>query len=199
MSTYLDGIENGIWYLNGMVKEAYLGSELVYQHSSGVDITYMVDTDVVYTEHIDTDTSILSPTTFTPAKDGYEFVGWREDTVASGDVLYEAFATENTTLYAAFKKTITVMYDANGGTGSTSDSTGDVYYNNGNTLGATISLRSNGFSKLYYTFTKWAMGSASGTQYSAGDNSVIYDDTTFYAVWDAVKPLYLFNNGTNYH
>lgn len=185
MSTYLDGIENGVWYFDGMVKEAYLGSDLVYLHSSGVDITYVVDTNVVYTEKIKNDTSILSPSSFTPTKTGYKFVGWREDTMARGNVMSESLATESKTLYAVFKKTVSVKYNANGGSGSTPDSTGDMYYNNGNILGATISLADNGFTAASagMTFKTWAIGSADGTLYSVGESITLTENTTFYAVW----------------
>lgn len=143
-------------------------------------ITYSVDSGNSKTSTINAGDSILN---YSPTKDGYTFVGWRTDKTASNDVLSNMVATEATTLYAVFNKTVTASYNANGGSGSTSSNSGTMYYNNGNTLGATITLRSNGFSYTDRTFQKWASGSTSGTQYSAGATVTLTSDTTFYAVW----------------
>ena len=59
-------------------------------------------------------------------------------------------------------------------------------------------LASNGFSKTGHTFSKWAEGSASGTQYSAGA-TYIGSATTFYAIWTAntYTISYVLNSGTH--
>lgn len=156
-------------------------------------ITYSVDSGDSKASTINAGDSILN---YTPTKDGYTFVGWRTDKTASNDVLSDVAATEATTLYAVFSKTVTVSYNANGGSGTTSSSSGTMYYNNGNTVGATISLRSNGFSRTNYTFQKWASGSASGTQYSVGASVTLTADTKFYAVWKVVSAYYTTTNSS---
>ena len=70
---------------NIKVKKAYIGSRRVY--SAGNIATYYVDTGKVYSEEVDSDASCLSPTTFTPTKSGWTFVGWREDKTANSSVL----------------------------------------------------------------------------------------------------------------
>lgn len=155
---------------------------------SGSSVTYVVDNGVAYSEDVLNGDSVLSPKTFTPTKSGYTFVGWRTDKNASADVLTsKTMGTEPITLYAVFKRTLTLSYNGNDFTsGSVSSQTGTQYYNNGNTANPTFTLASNGFSKTDYAFSKWAMGSADGTQYSAGASVSIAENTTFYAVWKAV-------------
>lgn len=99
----------------------------------------------------------------------------------------------NITLYAIFSKsnTITLSYNANGGSGSTAPQSKQVtqYYNNGNytTPTATFTLQSSSFTKSGYLFNKWAIGSTSGTQYAAGTSVTLSSNTTFYAIWRAAE------------
>lgn len=163
--------------------KAYLGDIKVY--SAGNVVTYMVDTDLAYKEEVDSDASCLSPATFTPIKEGWTFIGWREDTTASGDVLSsKVMGDEPITLYAVFAQEITLSYNGNGSTsGSTESEEGTRYYNNENIDNPTFTLSANGFVKTYYNFIKWAIGSASGTQYAVGDSVILSASTVFYAVW----------------
>ena len=186
MSIFLNGIENGLLYFRGNIKEAYLGKDLVYSRTPGIataTITYNVDSGESYTEKIELDQTILSPSTFVPTKTGYDFVGWREDSEASEYVLTESYATEKKTLYAVFKKVVTVTYNANGGSGTTADSTGNLYYNNGKVQEAKITLRRNAFTYSGKSFLKWAKGSASGEQFASDEVITLDIDTVFYAVW----------------
>ena len=173
-----DGVEVQTWIHDGV--EVY---------SAGRLVTYHVDTDMKYVEKIKKGLSALSPTTFTPSKDGWSFVGWREDTTASGDVLSEKVVEKSAiTLYAVFSQNVTLSYSGNGSTGgSTAAQTGTRYYNNGVIENATLVLSNSGFSKTYYAFAKWAVGSTSGTQYSAGDSVTISANTTVYAIWTQTK------------
>lgn len=188
MSIFLNGIENGLLYFRGNIKEAYLGKDLVYSRTPGIataTITYNVDSGESYTEKIKLDQTILSPSTFVPEKSGYDFVGWREDTEASEYVLTESYATEKKTLYAVFKKVVTATYNANGGSGTTADSTGNLYYNNGNVQEARITLRRNAFTYSGKSFIKWAKGSVSGEQYGSDTVVSLDKDTVFYAIWES--------------
>lgn len=161
----------------------YHGNERIYPNAGMV--TYHVDTNVTYTEEVDIDESILNPSTFTPSKSGWTFVGWRKDTTASGSVISDEVMTgDDVTLYAVFKQTITLSYNGNGATGgSTSEQTGIRYYNNGNTSNPSFILKSNGFSRTYYNFVNWRMGSVSGTPYNPGSSVILNQNTVFYAEW----------------
>lgn len=103
-----------------------------------------------------------------------------------------------------YSRTLTVNYNGNGNTGGSTAATTLVQYynsgianistntNSGATLGSNaITLRTNGFTRTNYTFSKWAEGSASGTQYAAGASytgigTSVTNTTvskTMYAVW----------------
>ena len=150
-------------------------------------ITYKVDTGTTYTEEIEYGASALEPTSFTPEKFGYTFVGWRTDNSASNDTLNELVAdNEGIKLYAVFKGTVTLSYSGNGSTGgSTIAQDKSQFYNNGNKSPVLFELKNNGFTKTGYTFSKWALGNANGKQYSAGEQVTIESNTTFVALWEA--------------
>lgn len=175
-------------YIKGAnIGKAYRGEILVYNKpalKNTYTITYKVDADIIYTETVDASKSVLNPITFVPTKDGYTFVGWRTDSNANRMVLIDAVAISDMTLYAVFSKSYTVSYNGNSSTsGSTDSQTAISCYNNGNISDATIILAKNGFTKTDYTFSRWAVGSTSGTQYKTGASVTITEDTTFYAVW----------------
>lgn len=164
------------------VKSIYYGSQVVYKDS--VIITYQVEPNDFYYEEISTGESILNPTTFTASKSGYTFLGWKYDKTTDSVILENITATEPVTLYAVFSKEITLSYNGNDSTsGSVSSQSGTIYYNNENKSTITFALKSNGFTKSGYTFSKWAADSISGTQYSAGSSITISDSKTMYAVW----------------
>ena len=167
-------------------KKAYVNGVLVF--SASQLITYKVDTGTTYTEEIEYGSSALAPKTFTPTKTGYTFVGWRTDNAASSSVLTEKVVdTEEFTLYAVFKKTVTLSFNGNGSTsGSVASKSGTTYYNNGNKLGAMFTAPSSGFARARYAFSTWALGGASGTRYHAGDPISITENTVAYAKWKAI-------------
>lgn len=129
-----NGVEVQTWTHNGM--EVY---------SAGKMVTYVVDTGTTYQEKVKKGQSCLAPTTFTPTKSGWTFVGWREDKTASGTVLgSKVMERSPLTLYAVFKQAIT-CYTYNGSSTRTS-TTGTRYYNNGNIVNPSFKLSQNGMS-----------------------------------------------------
>ena len=89
--------------------------------------------------------------------------------------------------------TRTVSYNGNGNTGgSTSSQT--------KTFGTALALRSNGFTKTGYHFTKWnTAANGTGTSYNAGASFTSeVASTTLYAQWaiDTYSVTYNANNGT---
>lgn len=170
------------------VKKAYLGATKIY--SSGNIVTYVVDSGVTYSEEVDEGASVLVPDSFTPTKSGWEFVGWREDEAASGDVLSsKVMGDEPVILYAVYSQTITLSYDGNSATsGSVSNQTGMRYYNAyGNDNNPTFVLAGNGFLRTGYTFTGWNLG-------AAGATVTLSASTTAYAQWK-LAILEIFNGG----
>ena len=190
-------IKDGITTFLKTIKVLYGGVETVVW-KAGAAVTYVVDSGVSYTEDVDGGASCLSPKTFTPAKSGWTFVGWREDTTASADVLTsKVMGDEPIKLYAVYSKTITLSYNGNGHTsGSTPNQSGTQYFNaSGSYKHPSLTLAPNGYTKTDYTFTKWAIGSASGKQYEVGASITITGNTTFYAYWAISTKGVLYENG----
>lgn len=167
-----DGVEVQTWTHNGV--EVY---------SAGKMVTYMVDSGVSYQEKVKKGQSCLSPTTFTPSKSGWTFVGWREDATASGSVLGSKLMERSPiTLYAVFKQTIALYYNGNGAEwGSTATQYGDRYYNNGNVANPSFQVSGNGFGKSNYNFQNWALNG--GTRYNPGAWVTLDTSATMYAMW----------------
>lgn len=157
--------------------------------SAGSTVTYFVDTNKYYVEEVDNGESCLSPTTFTPSKDGWTFVGWRKDTAASGSVESSVImGTDPIALYAVYKQTVTLSYNGNDSTsGSTASQSNYKYYNaGGNTLDPTFTLAANGFAKTNYTFSGWNLG-------AVGAPITLSASTVAYAQWVGV-PYTWFDN-----
>lgn len=164
MPTYFTDIETNIAHKIGTVYmgnikigQIYKGDKLVYQ--SAFRITYVIDSDRSYVEKVVPKKTMLTPKTFTPAKEGWIFVGWRYDKTASSSVLTEAYATGHTTLYAVFKQTVTCKFISNG----TQTALGTRYYNNGTLVNATITVP-NGVGRSGWSWRGWsAAGNTSAT------------------------------------
>lgn len=188
MASYENTTIKKMTYNGQKVKKWYHNGVKVF--SAGNVVTYYVDTDNIHTEEVDSEASCLSPTTFTPSKTGYTFVGWRNDTSASSDVLTtRIMGDEPISLYAVFKRTLTATFNGNGATGgSVASVSGTQYYNNGTTLDPTITLPANGFTKTNYMFTKWDLG-------DPGITIVLTADTTITAQWMASVYNYSYTGG----
>lgn len=145
--------------------------------------------------------SVVNPTfSLTPATlSGWTFRGWAASSDAAAGIAYNSISntafSSNATVYACYYQTITLSYNGNGNTGGATDSqTGTRYYNTGNYSNPSFALRTNGFTRTSYTFTKWALGSAGGTQYAAGTSITLAENTTMYAVWET-SAYYAYQNG----
>lgn len=141
-------------------------------------------------------TDTLPKNTFT--KDGYTFKGWattKDGSVAYVDGASYTMGTNSTyTLYAVWDANKnTLVFDANGGSGSMSNMTiaTDI----------TTKLTSNAFTRNGYTFKGWATSKngsvayTNGASYTMGTNS----SYTLYAVWqvNTYNITYVLNGGTN--
>ena len=181
-------------YLGGSkIKKAYLGSQRVY--SAGNVVTYKVDSSVTYQEEVDSDASCLSPKTFTPTKTGWIFVGWREDSAASGTVLSsKTMGDEPVTLYAVFKQNLTVKLYS----GTTPTSIPKTrYYNNGNILNPTCQFTQPALTG--WTARGWTASSAAanaGVDYLNGAAFTIATSVTLYGLYYHTVTLSAVANGT---
>ena len=115
------------------------------------------------------------PTT-TPTKSGYEFVGWTK-TKDDPSILWDPGDTKyiysDTTLYAYWKKTYTLTYKANGGSGAPANQTG--YH---------IVIPDTKPTKSGYTFYEWnSKSDGTGTGFQPGDSVNLNGNGTLYAIW----------------
>lgn len=171
------------------IKKAYLGTEKIY--SAGSTVTYYVDSNTYYTEEVDSGVSCLNPT---PTKSGWEFLGWREDTVASGDVLSgKIMGDEPIALYAVFRQTVTVSYYQVSNS-TKQQSTGNKYYNNGNYLDPIFTIYPNGYGSEW-TFRGWTTGTDADASVTYAEiiNRKFSSDVTLYVLLQ--RPVTLSYNG----
>ncbi len=131
----------------------------------------------------------------TPAKTGYTFAGWWTGTGGTGSRVTGAATVTNSlahTLYAKWTvNTFTVVYNANGGSGTTASST--------HTYDVAKALTENAFTRTGYTFAGWAE-SADGPVKYADKQSVINltaangATVTLFAKWTINKYTVTFNS-----
>ncbi len=130
-------------------------------------------------------------------KAGYAFSGWNTAADGSGtdvadeDMIAEAVANlglsegETLTLYAIWGKTLTLEYDANGGTGAPEASTGIGITSYDFTVTSITPTREE------YAFIGWADDDeATAADYTAGDTVTVTtaeSPKTLYAVWKPVE------------
>lgn len=128
-----------------------------------------------------------------PTRSGWTFVGWNTSSTAttsaysSGSKITVSSSAGSVTLYAIWKRTLTLQYSANSGSGAPSTQTGTIYNSTTSksfTISATKPTRTN------YTFLGWATSSTatSASYQPSGTISVTTSNTplTLYAVWKAV-------------
>lgn len=176
------------------VKKAYKGAGLVY--SSGSSVTYHVDTGITYREEINEGESCLSPKTFTPAKSGWEFAGWRQDTAAPAAGSVESsvpMGSSPVTLYAVFRKLITVTYYNN--STSASSTSGYRYYNNGNVVNPSFTLTQASSSWTPRGWSTSNQGNA-GITYANGTTFTRDSDITLYGLYQQTVTVTYYNNST---
>ena len=169
------------------------GAKTVWK--SGAVVTYYVDTGVSYIEEVDSGDSVLSPTTFTPEKSGYTFVGWREDNKADSAVLSDkTMGSDPITLYAVFKKDIVLSYYE--GEKITGSKTSPLYYNNSDVTKASFSVVQKDLSG--WTERGWGVNSAADATkvYDSSATIELDSNLTIYGLYSASVTCN-FYSGTN--
>ena len=123
-----------------------------------------------------------------PTKSGYTFMGWGTST-SDTSVNYNASgsytANASDTLYAIWRKSITLSYNANGGSGAPSSQSATVY---NATTSKAFTISSTKPTKTGYTFLGWSTSStATSASYSSGGSITLSSSDTLYAVWSENK------------
>ena len=137
-----------------------------------------------------------------PTRDGFTFLGWNTNKSATVATYLggETYTNRvNLALYAIWKKdqqvepitdTITLTYDANGGTGAPAAHTGKI---------GEIKIAEGVPTRQHYTFDGWSVNkNATSGEYEAGDLFRGKSDYTLYAVWkeNTYTITYNANGGT---
>ena len=168
------------------VTRIFVGEDRVY--AAGVKVTYQIDTGYSLERTVpDREDAIAAapPATL----EGYTFVGWRQDDSAEKKVLSEFIISseEPVTLYAVFKKQMTIGLMPNGGTlaetGATESFTAYCYYNNGNAQSEPITVPASPYTRKNMSFCGWSADSLSTPSYKPGEMGVFPAEAVLYAMW----------------
>ena len=116
---------------------------------------------------------------------GWEARGWSSSADADADPSYVIVTGKNGTYYGLYEKSVTLSYNANGGSSTPSSQTGTMYTNSysiSNVKQASFTL-APAINKSNCIFNKWAMNSTSGVKYDADSTITVSANTTMYATW----------------
>ena len=168
------------------VTRIFVGEDRVY--AAGVKVTYQIDTGYALERTVPDreDTIAAAPPA---ALEGYTFVGWRQDDSPEKKVLTEYIITseEPVTLYAVFKKQMTIGLMPNGGTlaesGAAESFTAYCYYNNGNAQSEPTTVPASPYTRKNMSFCGWSIDSLSTPSYKPGEKGVFPAGATLYAMW----------------
>ena len=142
----------------------------------------------------------LTLSSIKPTRSGWTFMGWgTSETDTSVDYSAGASYTANAgdTLYAIWRKSLTLTYNANGGSGAPSAASAYIY-NSTSSKAFTIVSTPTSLVKSGYTFMGWGTSSSdTSANYSAGGSVTISANTTIYAIWrKTIKLTYNANGGS---
>ena len=168
------------------VTRIFVGEDRVY--AAGVKVTYQIDTGYSLERTVpDREDAIAAAPP--AALEGYTFVGWRQDDSAEKKVLSEFIITseEPFTLYAVFKKQMTIGLMPNGGTlaesGAEESFTAFCYYNNGNSQSEPTTVPASPYTRKNMSFCGWSIDSLSTPSYKPGEMGVFPAEAVLYAMW----------------
>lgn len=121
------------------------------------------------------------------SRTGYSFMGWGTSASATS-VSYANGATYSAnagiTLYAIWRKTITVSYNANGGSGAPAAQTGYAY-NSATSTSITISGTTP--TRVGYTTDGWATSAGGAKVYNKSTSYSFSSSQTLYAHWNLIN------------
>lgn len=122
-----------------------------------------------------------------PTRSGWTLIGWSTSKTATSATwsvggTFSTNITSATTLYAIWRKTITLSYNVNGGSGSIASQSATIY---NATTSYTFTLSSTKPTQTNHVFLGWATSSTATAPSSSISNGkiTVSSSTTLYAVW----------------
>ena len=202
-----DDASNYYMYLHYQRFSGKASSTFYYLTSGGSRTSYTTSVSVKnHTQSVST--TPLMPSTVTYDGRTFTFRGWREDNTASSSTVSPSYTYMTSKTYrAVYSATVTLSYNANGGSGAPSSQTATQYINAGS---SSVSKTSHSFtisatkpthddSKCIYL--GWSTGSsATSASHQPSQTITISSNTTLYAVWrgaHTANRTYV-NNGANH-
>lgn len=179
------------------VKKGYVGAQKVY--SAGNWVTYYVDTNNTKSEEFDEGTNVLVPTTFSPAKSGWNFHGWRENNAVSSSVLSSKIMGDDPfNLFAVFNQVVNAVFYSGLNKATTNNVDGTRYYNNGNIQNASITAPT-GAAISGWTWRGWSghdrQGATEGVSFANGASVGIEANKIYYGLYQQTITLSYNGNG----
>ncbi len=184
---------------SSLIKYIFMGNHNMY--SVGAKVTYQIEEDESITKTVANKADAIANAP-QAKKTGYTLLGWRKDTAADTRVLtdYIIESEAPVTLYAVFKKTATVTFDANGGENEDGEDemsvTSNLYFNNGNAVSDSITLPLCPFEMEEYAFCGWTKDASQGVQGKPGEEVTVSEDTIYYAAWVRESQTFLCTSNT---
>ena len=126
------------------------------------------------------------------AYDGAAFAWWSCDSGVSGSSsLRKPLETGVNSLYAVYKKNVSISYNTNGGSGAPAAQSGTKYYakkeSGSNITNPLITVTSSKPSRGGYNFSSWnTSANGSGTVYKVGTAYAVSANVTLYAQWTPI-------------
>jgi len=126
---------------------------------------------------------------------GWNSCGWSTATTPNATPVTTYLISADTTFYGLYQRTLTLTYDANGGSTTPTTQTGSQYTNSYSitTYGNPTFNLSAAITRTGFAFSKWASGDVNGTQYNPSETITISASTVMYAVWMDNPITYILN------
>lgn len=182
---------------NKKITKVYLGYVELSSSSSSAVVSYYADTNNIVQIPLASGANAL--TRYTPTKSGWTFVGWREDASANSSVLTsKTMGSNNISLYAVYKKTLTLSYyDGYSTSPAASTKTGDVMFNAGGNY-SYPSIKMTQASYSGWTARGWATSTSAtaSVAYSNGATISLTDNMIIYSLYQQTITLSYNGNGS---
>ena len=162
-------------YHNGSAAASTTGTGTRALHSTSTTVAAVVQGNVTVPDVVKENRTISSVL--------YTYRGVSTSNTANATVANPT--TANTTFYASYTYPVAIKYDANGGSETMDDTTGNAFMNyQGTKVGISLAPAANTFENSGYTFASWnSAANGGGTTYAVGTGVTLTANLQLYAKW----------------